>query len=179
LKRNIALVGFRSTGKTTVGRALAKLTGMELRETDVIIERRAGKTIATIFREDGEGSFRDLESRITAEVCAEKDVIIAAGGGAIMRRENLENITRNCLVVLLEADTDTILARMQGDPETEKMRPSLTSLPPREEIEHLIEKRNPVYHSAADVTIDTAGRSVEEIAAAIAGEYRRLPKEKD
>ena len=174
MKRSIALIGFRSTGKTAVGRALAEETGMALRDTDSMIEERAGKIIARIFEEDGEPAFRALEAEVIAEVCVEEEVVIAAGGGAVMRRSNFENLTENCFVVLLQADVETILRRMQEDPETKRMRPALTDLPKRQEVEHLLGVRNETYRSAADIEVDTSQESIGGIVRTITEGFERV-----
>ncbi len=155
MKRNIALVGFRCTDKTFIGTALAKQLGLEFQDTDKTIEERAGKSIARIFAEDGEPAFRTLESDITAEACSQTDLVIAAGGGAVMDPRNRDNFTSNCYVVLLTADVDSILSRMEEDPGTAASRPALTDMKMRQEVEHLLSARHDAYHSVADIVVDT------------------------
>jgi shikimate kinase len=176
VKSNIALVGFRCTGKTLVGTALAERTGLTFHDADVVIEQRAGKTIARIFEDDGEPAFRAMELDVTAELCARTGVIVATGGGAVMNPANVESIRKNCFSVLLKADAETILRRMSDDPETERMRPALTDLDRRREIEHLLEVRADAYRSAADIEIDTSSLSVKEVVDTIAARFESLGK---
>ena len=171
MKENIALVGFRCTGKTAVGGALAERTGLTFFDADVVIEERAGKTIARIFEEDGEPAFRAVEVDVTEDLCGRTGVIIATGGGAVMNPRNVRNIRNNCFAVLLEADAATILRRMTRDPETERMRPALTDLDRQKEIEHLLEVRAEAYRSASEIRIDTSSIPVEEVVDIIAGEF--------
>ncbi len=175
MKRNIALVGFRCTGKTIVGTALAEQLGLEFQDTDKTIEERAGKSIAHIFAEDGEPAFRVLESDITAEACSRDGLVIAAGGGAVMDPRNSDNFTKNCFVVLLTADVDTILSRMAEDPGTAAGRPALTDMEPKQEVEHLLSVRHDAYHSVADIVVDTS-QSFDAATQKIADEYQSWSK---
>ena len=172
IKHNIALVGFRCTGKTVTGKALAGQLTLELVDTDDIIEERAGKSIARIFEDDGEASFRELETDVIAEVCAKKGLVVSAGGGALMNPKNLENIRHGCFVALLTADVETILQRMESDPATAANRPALTDMGKRREVEHLLSVREDSYHAAADIEIDTSNRTVEDVVREIADEWQ-------
>lgn len=172
IKHNIALVGFRCTGKTVTGKALAVQLALEFVDTDDIIEERAGKSIARIFKDDGEASFRELETEVVAEVCAREGLVISPGGGAIMNPKNLENIRRGCFVALLTADVETILQRMESDPATAANRPALTDMGKRREVEHLLSVREDSYHAAADIEIDTSNRTVEDVVREIADEWQ-------
>ena len=171
MKKNIALVGYRCTGKTAVGRALAERTGLTFHDADVVLEERAGKTIAAIFADEGEPAFRALEVEVTADLCAADGVIIATGGGAVMNPQNVRNIRNNCFAVLLQADPAVILARMTGDPETARMRPALTGLDQQKEIEHLLQVRADAYQSASDIRIDTSTLSIDEVVDIIVREF--------
>ncbi|MBI5125149.1 MAG: shikimate kinase, partial [Planctomycetes bacterium] len=110
---NIYLIGFRGTGKTTVGRLLAKYLEWEFIDADDYLEKKIGKTIKQIFQEGGEGLFRDVEGEVIRELSRMKDKIVAAGGGAVLREENVRNMKQNGLVILLEADAHTIHDRLQ------------------------------------------------------------------
>lgn len=159
----ISLVGYRATGKTTIARLLSEALGAPWVDSDREIERQAGKNIAQIFADEGEPVFRDFEERVIAELCMKKELILATGGGAIMR-ENTRRILRESGPVLwLTASADTILRRMQGDSGTKTSRPSLTSLPALEEIQHLLALREPMYRDCASMEITTELCSPEEI----------------
>ncbi len=170
-KHNIALVGFRCTGKTVTGKALAEQLSLEFVDTDDLIEKRAGKSIARIFEDDGEPAFRALETDMVAEVCARKGLVISPGGGAIMNPVNLKNIRQSCFVALLTADIETILMRMESDPATAANRPALTDMGKRREVEHLLSVREDSYHAASDIEIDTSNQSVEAVVRTIADEW--------
>ena len=112
---NVILIGYRATGKTTLAKLLAARLQCDWIDADVEIERRAGKSIAEIFAEDGEPAFRDLEADVIADLCRRDRLILAAGGGAPLREETRENMRRNGTVVWLIAQPETILRRMTGD----------------------------------------------------------------
>lgn len=171
MKNSIALVGFRCTGKSAVGEALAQRLDFAFHDTDKQIEERAGKPISRIFDEDGESAFRALEAEVIAEVSAQDAVVVAAGGGAVMVPRNVENIRRNCFVALLKADVETILCRMENDPSSESMRPPLTDMEKRKEIEHLLSTREKAYLDASDIEIDTSSQDVDAVAGRIAIEF--------
>lgn len=171
VKHNIALVGFRCTGKTVTGRALADRLGLEFVDIDDVIEKQAGKTIARIFEDDGEPAFRKLETDAVAEVCARKRLVVSPGGGALVNPENLQNIRRSCFVALLTADVETILLRMENDPATAANRPALTDMGKRREVEHLLSVREDSYHAAADIEIDTSNQTLEAVVDKIADEW--------
>jgi shikimate kinase len=159
----IALIGYRATGKTTLAQELARRLGWQWIDADVEIERRAGKTIARIFAEDGEPAFRDLEALVIDDLCQHSRLVLAAGGGAPLRADNREALRRAGTVVWLTAAVDTIFARMFGDATTASRRPSLTDKDPRQEIVDLLDARTPIYRQTAHLTVDTEGRTPEEI----------------
>ena len=160
---NLTLIGYRATGKTTLARRLALRLAWDWVDADVEIERRAGKSIARVFAEDGEPVFRDLEAAVIAELCRRPRLIVAAGGGAPLREESRRAMRNSGRVVWLTATPETILARMTGDATTADRRPSLTNLPPRGEIEQLLSRREPIYREAAHLVIDTEGKSPEQL----------------
>lgn len=161
---NIVLIGYRATGKTTLARLLAEQLGWTWMDADVEIERRAGKTIAKMFAEDGEPAFRDLEARVIADLCGQDRLVLAAGGGAPLREESRQTMWANGQVVWLTAAPETILARMTGDSTTAARRPSLTDRDPLDEILHLLAKREPVYRESAHLVVDTEGKTPEQLA---------------
>jgi shikimate kinase len=161
---NIVLIGYRATGKTTLARLLAEQLGWTWMDADVEIERRAGKTIAKMFAEDGEPAFRDLEARVIADLCGQDRLVLAAGGGAPLREESRQTMQANGQVVWLTAAPETILARMTGDSTTAARRPSLTDRDPLDEILHLLAKREPVYRESAHLVVDTEGKTPEQLA---------------
>lgn len=172
--RCLILIGYRATGKTSLARLLGERLHLAAVDTDVVIEQRAGKTIAEIFAQDGEPVFRDCESQVIAELLRGETMIVATGGGLPLREENRELLKQHGHVVWLKASPETIHRRMSGDPGTEDTRPQLTTLPPLEEISHLLEKRRPIYAEIADLELDTETATLPELANQIAEWYQRL-----
>lgn len=155
-KRNIVLVGFMGTGKTTVGRLLAKQTGMPLVDMDALIEKRAGKTINEIFAEEGEAHFRNLERELVRELSAKEAQIVSTGGGIVLNPDNIADFEKTGLVVCLLADAASVLERVRHD----TTRPLLAG-DKEANIIRLLETRKPLYE-AIPHTIDTSGRPSPE-----------------
>lgn len=161
---NLALIGYRGTGKTTIAQALADRLCWDWIDADVELEHRAGKTIKQIFAEEGEPAFRDLEQQIVGELANRSRTIIALGGGAILRQTNREAIKRGCRTAWLTASPQTLLARISADRTTADRRPNLTSAGGLREIEELLAVREPLYRECADCIVATDDRTVESIA---------------
>lgn len=149
---NIVLIGMPSAGKTTVGQLLARRTGKKFTDTDTLAEQRIGMTIADYFRTSGEEAFRAREQETVAEVSAVGGQIIATGGGAILRRENLTALRRNGLLVFLDRPIEQLTATVD--------RPLASD---REALRRRYEERYALYRAAADVYIKNDG-SPEEAA---------------
>jgi shikimate kinase len=160
----LILIGYRATGKTTLARLLAGRLGCDWIDADVEIERRAGKSIARMFADDGEPAFRDLEARVIADLCGRDDLVLAAGGGAPLRPESRQVMRQRGTVVWLVAQPETILRRMSGDATTAARRPNLTDKGPIEEILQLLKVREPIYRETAHLQIDTEGKSPRQLA---------------
>lgn len=175
---NVILIGYRGTGKTTVARRLALQLGWDWADADVEVELRAGKSIAAIFAEEGEGRFRDLEAQVLADLVRKHEVVVAAGGGVVLREENRKQLDVCDHVVWLRASPPTLLRRIEADLTTAGRRPSLTTAGGEAEVVRLLAERTPLYRQCADLEIDTEGKSPADIAAEI---IRRLhfssPKE--
>jgi shikimate kinase len=163
----LTLIGYRATGKTTLARLLAERLGWDWIDADVEIERRAGKSIARMFAEDGEPAFRDLEAQVIADLCRRDRLVLAAGGGAPLRPESRRAMRAAGKVVWLTARPETILARILGDATTAGRRPGLTEKDPLEEIVHLVEARTPIYRETAHWAVETEGKTPAELIAEI------------
>lgn len=161
---NLYLIGYRGTGKTTVAAALAEKLQRPWFDADVEIERRAGKSIREVFTVEGEPAFRDWESAAIADLSSQTEIIISVGGGAVLRPQNREAMKASGYIVWLQALPQTILARMAADPTTAGRRPNLTTLGGLPEIEALLAERTPLYAQCANLTVDTEGKSPEQIA---------------
>jgi shikimate kinase len=155
-EKNIVLVGFMGSGKSVVARSLADRTGAELVAIDALIEARTGKSIGAIFKEHGEGHFRDLETEVIREVSLRRGLIIDCGGGTVLRKENLQNLKANGIVFYLEASPEVIYERIKN----EKHRPLLKVPDPLGCIKEMYQQRLPLYKQA-DYTIDANDASIE------------------
>ena len=111
MKSNIALIGFMGAGKTAVGRTLAEKLGKRFVELDSLIEQKAGKSVAEIFQQDGEISFRELEIEVTKEVSRERNLVIACGGGIVLNKINIDRLREESIIVYLVASPEVILRR--------------------------------------------------------------------
>ncbi|WP_455244714.1 shikimate kinase [Petrachloros mirabilis] len=161
---NLVLIGYRGTGKSTVGKVLAKRLGRELVSTDKEIVKRAGRSIPEIVQEKGWEYFRDLESDVCRELAGRDNLVIDTGGGAILRQGNVEVLKRNGTLFWLTASVDTIASRIGGDTQ----RPSLTGEKSFiEEIEDVLRERTPKYQAAADHVLSTDGRSIQQLASTL------------
>lgn len=160
---NIVLIGFRGTGKSTIGKLLAKRLKRDFIDSDKHIESSTRKTIKSIFEDDGEEGFRKIEADTIAELSKADNKVISVGGGSVLKEENVRNLKDNGFLVLLEATPEIIHSRIAQDKETTQQRPSLTDKKPLDEIKYLIEKREHAYKNAADFTINTSYVSCEDI----------------
>jgi len=154
------------TGKTAVGIELSKLLNMPLIDTDDVIEEESGMIISDIFEKCGEPRFRDLETEAVKKVSRLDGYIISAGGGAVIREENIKEFQKNGLVFCLNATPEEIWKRVGH----ETHRPLLQVEAPMERIRELLEVRAP-YYARANYTIETTGKSVSDIAEEIAQIY--------
>ncbi|MEB2310191.1 MAG: shikimate kinase [Candidatus Brocadiaceae bacterium] len=161
---NIILIGFRGTGKATIGKILAQRLGKEFFDADEYLEQKRGKTIKDIFSEGGETLFREIGVQMIAELCRLDDRIIASGGGVILREENVRRLRENGIIILLDADADTLYKRIHEDTQTAQKRPNLTSRGAYDEIEYLLAYRRPLYDRIADFVINTASLSTHDAA---------------
>ena len=162
--RSLILIGYRGTGKTTVAYKLAARLGYSVFDSDSEIERRADKSIADIFLQNGEPAFRDWEESVIAEILSHSfPFILATGGGAVLRENTRKRLRRAGHVFWLTATPETILHRITHDAASQTMRPNLTSLPMEKEIVTILEQRTPLYAETAHVTIDTDSQTTDNI----------------
>jgi shikimate kinase len=162
--RPIALIGYRGTGKTTVAQFLARSLSWDWIDADMEVELRAGKSIATIFSNDGEDAFRDLEAQVVTELCQRERMILALGGGAILRESSRRTLSQCQAVAWLRASPETLNLRIAQDSSTAARRPNLTNHDGRTEIELLLAQREPFYRGCATLEVDTENREPAEIA---------------
>lgn len=164
--KNIVLIGFMGSGKTAVGKALAKQLKLPFRDTDHIIEERCNQKITAIFADKGEVFFRDIESQIIDELTAADNQVISCGGGAILRNENVNYLKQNGMIIYLKTPFEILYDRIKAS----TSRPLLRTDEPEETARKLWEARQKVYERVADLTVDTSTKSVDQIV----GEITRL-----
>jgi len=158
--RNIILIGYMGSGKSTVGRKAAKAVEYNFLDTDALIEKEEGMTISKLFEEKGEPYFREKETETIRKLIAEpKGNIIATGGGLPMKEGNAELLKELGTVIYLKAETDTLMKRLSGD----NARPLLKNGDLREKIETMLAIRGPVYEATADLVLQTDNMSFYEI----------------
>ena len=162
---NVFLIGMMGAGKTTVGLLLAEQLGYSFVDTDVVIEKVAGKTINEIFAEDGEEDFREIEARVLSELAAHTRLTIATGGGIVLRRFNWSYLHQG-LIVWLDAPVEVLVNRLQND----TARPLLQKANPAQALQKLLDQRRSLY-AEADLRIPlNASDTPEEIASRIISE---------
>ena len=158
---NIALIGYRGTGKSVVGKLAGKRLGMKCIGMDARIVEKAGKSIPEIVEEQGWTAFRDLESEVVRELTALDGVILDTGGGVIERPENIEALQATCRIIWLKASTAAIVSRIQGDTQ----RPSLSGEKSfTDEVDEILTRRTPIYAGAAEYEIDTDALTPQQVA---------------
>ena len=161
----VVLIGYRGSGKSVVGRLVADQLGLAFVDTDLEIETRDGRSIAEIFAEDGEVGFRRVERDVIADVSRRRKVVIAAGGGAVLDPDTRSDWAfADTLVVWLTATPEELAGRISGDDTTANRRPSLTGRSVLEEITEVLRHREPLYRNCQRLTIDTTGRTIEDVA---------------
>ena len=162
---SVALIGYRGSGKSTVGKRLADRLWQKFVDTDdLVIKLAGGKNIKQIFEAQGEAGFRELEVQAVAEACKLQDHVIALGGGAVLREENRQAIKDAKLkVIYLRCEAEELLKRIQADPATAATRPSLTQLAGSiEEVRKLLEEREPIYRSVMTGELDVTHLSPQD-----------------
>lgn len=158
---NLVLIGYRGTGKSTVGKILARKLGRTVVSTDAEIVKRANLSVPDIVKQFGWDHFRDLESAVCRDVAAQDQLIIDTGGGAILRPENVEVLRKTGTLIWLTATVETITRRIGGDTQ----RPSLTGTKSfTDEIREVLNERTPKYQAAAAHVVSTDGISSAQVA---------------
>lgn len=159
----IVLIGYRCTGKTSVGKRLAERLGIPFYDTDELVQRDAGKTIRELVDAEGWDAFRARERAIIKQLPLSAEAVIAAGGGAIMDAANRKALKHKGLCVWLMADVGTIVERMRDDKASAVQRPPLSDDGLEQETAKILEARRPFYQEMADCTIDTSGKNIAAI----------------
>lgn len=157
------LIGYRCTGKTTIGKLLADHLGYAFVDTDQVIEQQAGSSISDMVERHGWDHFRQIEQNILLNTETLQDTVIATGGGVVINTENRKFIQKNGFCIWFDSDIQTILSRLNMDIKTTSSRPSLTSKNVFEETKELLSLRKPLYEECSHMTVDTHFDSPEKI----------------
>jgi len=160
---NIFLVGLMGAGKTTIGRQLAQSLGKQFLDSDHEIEARTGVNIPLIFELEGESGFREREAAVIDELTGRENVVLATGGGAVLREQNRRHLKQRGTVVYLQANVEQLLERTRKD----KNRPLLQTADPAARLTALLQEREPLYLELADLVVNTGQGSVRSVVEAI------------
>ncbi|WP_020559977.1 shikimate kinase AroK [Thiofilum flexile] len=153
MQENIILVGLMGAGKSTIGKQLARRLKLEFFDSDRYLEEKTGVSIATIFSIEGENGFRDREEEVIAELTAKQGIVLATGGGSILRDINRQRLMNNGVVIYLKASPEQLYERIKHD----TARPLMQTDNPLQTLRHLLKVRDPFYCEVADLII-TSGR---------------------
>ena len=167
---NIYLIGLMGAGKTTIGRQLAKALKVPFYDSDKAIEESTGVDIPTIFEFEGEEGFRDREQKMIQQLTEMDGIVLATGGGAILREQNRKALKEHGFIVYLQCSVDRILERTRRDTQ----RPLLQTENPRERLESLFKQREPLYLACADYKIDTGSMQSKAAVNRILEQYRSV-----
>jgi shikimate kinase len=166
----IVLIGFMGAGKSSVGKALARQTGLPRRDTDEMVSTRFGLSVTEIFTRLGEEEFRSAETEALRQLAETGSAIIVTGGGIVLRPENVTMLRALGPVVSLEADVETLFSRISR----RATRPLLQTANPRATVVELLRVRDPLYRAAADLRVDTSTLTHHEVANAIMSGIEKL-----
>jgi shikimate kinase len=158
--RNVVLIGFMGSGKSSVGRELARRWRFRFVDTDAAIRRRFSKSIGEIFATYGEDFFREQEHDVLRDLLGQERAVIATGGGIVLQEQNVVLLRRLGRIVWLTASPDTIWERVRMSTH----RPLLQNEDPRGTMDLLLQARSPLYAAAADLTVDSSGLLHSEVA---------------
>jgi shikimate kinase len=168
-QRNIFLIGPMGSGKTAVGRHLARMLHFTFHDSDADIEARTGVDIAFIFEKEGEAGFRIREKESIERLTRLESIVLATGGGAVIEAENRRHLAERGVVVYLETSIDQQLDRTRHG----RHRPLLNDTDPEQRLQELMQRRALLYAQIADFTVSTDGRRVQLVAEEIHHALRR------
>lgn len=167
---NLFLVGLMGAGKTTVGKLLSKHLGKRFIDADHEIEQRTGVKISVIFELEGEEGFRAREEVVIGDLTQQADIVLATGGGAILREANRHALRNRGTVIYLRASADDLWRRTRND----KNRPLLQTENPRAKLQELLNQRDPLYRETAHLIVDTGEQNVQKLVRHLEQELAQL-----
>jgi shikimate kinase len=159
MAHTVFMVGLPGSGKSTVGRLLAKRLALEFADSDHVIEARLGCSIREYFEREGEAAFRDLEEQVVAELSARQGLVLSTGGGTVLREANRRVLRARGTVVYLKATPDDIFRRLRHD----KTRPLLQVDDPLKRLKELFRVRDPLYREVAHMVLETGRPTVASL----------------
>lgn len=169
---NLILVGMMGSGKTTMGRILARHLGKTFVDSDEEIQKRTGVTIPHIFDIEGEAGFRQRETSVISDLVGGEDMVLATGGGAVLAEQNRTMLQRNGLVIYLKANVHDLWQRTRHD----RNRPLLQAGDPYAKLTELFQQRDPLYREVADIVIQSGKQSVQSLMLQLASEIETYKK---
>lgn len=167
MKENVYLIGGRAVGKSSIGAKLARRLEYTFFDTDTLIIDACGCSVAEIVDREGWPAFRLYEKRALQQLTAETSCVVATGGGAILHRDLWRELKQQGLVVWLMAEVEILCERLKNDQLSVEQRPSLTGKEICQELEDILEERNPLYRKTADCIIDSGKMTIDEAVRAI------------
>lgn len=170
--KNVFLIGPMGAGKSTIGRQLSNSLKLPFKDSDHEIVARTGASIPLIFEIEGEEGFRKRESAMIDELSALQGVVLATGGGAVLREANRQILSERGVVIYLYASLDQLFERTSRD----RNRPLLQTENPRARLEEIMQQRDPIYHQLADIIVHTDDRSVRSVVKEIIVRLQKLEK---
>jgi shikimate kinase len=170
MQDNIILVGLMGAGKSTIGRQLARKLGLTFYDSDKVIEERTGVSIPTIFEIEGEAGFREREEQVIAELAAMPNILLATGGGSVLRETNREHIKSGGTVIYLKAAADQLFHRIKHD----RSRPLMQTENPLQTLRNLLRTREPYYLEVADLVVPTGKQKVNVTLRDITSKLKQL-----
>ncbi|HPE59196.1 MAG: shikimate kinase [Thiothrix sp.] len=159
MQANIILVGLMGAGKSTVGRQLARHYRLDFHDSDKVIEQRTGVNIPTIFEIEGEEGFREREAQVIRELCSRKGIVLATGGGSVLRADNRASLKAGGTVIYLKASAEQLYARIGHD----RNRPLMQTENPLATLQQLLQKREAWYAEVADIILPTGKQRVAQL----------------
>lgn len=172
---NLILIGMMGSGKTTMGRALARHLGKNFVDSDQEIQKRTGVNIPYIFDIEGESGFRERESKVLAELVAHDNIVLATGGGAVLAEQNRLLLKQAGIVIYLRAAVNDLWHRTHHD----KNRPLLQTKDPYGKLTELYQLRDPIYQQMADIVVQSGKQSVHTLMLNLVGEIEKYRKAHD
>jgi shikimate kinase len=170
IDKSIVLVGMMGAGKSSVGACLRRRTGLGLLDTDEIVASKFRMSIPEVFARYGEKKFREAETEALRRMPPEEQTIIITGGGIVLRKENVENLRSQAVIVWLDGDEETLFARASR----KENRPLLQTKNPRKTFSQILDARRPLYAKIAEIRVDTSVLTDEEVAVAILAKLKRI-----